>query len=96
MVDDFLAQNDSTGNLTKRVHAAETGEQENNVFGKSFPFLYNQVPNSEKLRHEASNLYRHVALSNHIREAIIIVVKKLINLAFGEEVYKMPPIKDTL
>jgi hypothetical protein len=86
-VDGFLLENNCSANFAAKVYAAETSEQENIIFGKAIPFFYYELPNSPYLRSQAISLYREVLETTRLRDAIIVVLKKLVTLLYGEDIF---------
>jgi hypothetical protein len=86
-VDDFLLKHDVGESFTQQVIAAEAGEQEGVVFYRTYPFLYFEVPNSPHLRQELAELLRQIVESDSLNEGIRVVIKRLVNLVYGENVF---------
>ena len=86
-VDGFLLENNCSANFSSKIYAAETSVQENVIFAKAMPFFYYELPNSPYLRSQAISLYREILEMTRLQDAIVVVLKKLIILLYGEDIF---------
>ncbi len=86
-VDSFLLENNCSASFSSKVYAAETGEQENTLFGRAMPFVYYEVPNSLEFRQHAMSLYKEFLEAKNMQDVFVAVLRKLTIVIYGEDIF---------
>lgn len=86
-VDNFLLENNCSGSFIDSVYSAEASEHENLIFIKAASFFCYDMIQTPSLWKLAAEVYRRIIGINNLEDAIIVMLKELINNIYGDDIF---------